>query len=370
MSRSFKFFIGFIVYSATIAVVLGAASLWWMAKEFKKPGPLETVATIEIPGGSSVLDIAQILDDAGAVDTLHQYIFILGTRILGTQSKMQAGEYEIEAHTSPRDIMIKLRDGDVINRRITIREGLTSYEIVEILKGVPDLSGDPGDIPPEGSLLPDTYDYRKGETREHVLKRMQQAMRSEIFLKCGYLHEALDWDSIDKMTFARYADSPCPEDTQKKHFDGMNPVILNVLTMASIVEKETGVASERKRVAGVFINRLKRGIALQTDPTVIYGITKGKHENDGLGPLGRRLLRKDLETDTPYNTYKHPGLPPGPICNPGRESIEAVLQPEEHNFIYFVADGTGGHVFSETLTEHNKKVAEWQKIRKEKEKKN
>jgi UPF0755 protein len=140
------------------------------------------------------------------------------------------------------------------------------------------------------------------------------------------------------------------------------------LTLASIVEKETGVARERKRVAGVFINRLRKGIALQTDPTVIYAITKGRPKNEGKWPLGRRLLSKDLEFDSPYNTYLHPGLPPGPIANPGRAAIDAVLHPEEHDFLYFVADGNGGHIFSATLNEHEKNVSEWRIIRREKEK--
>jgi len=135
------------------------------------------------------------------------------------------------------------------------------------------------------------------------------------------------------------------------------------LVLASIIEKETAVADERRKVAGVFVNRLKRGIALQTDPTVIYAITKGKHKNDGKGPLGRRLLRKDLQYDSPYNTYKYPGLPPGPIANPGKASIEAALNPEVHDYIFFVADGTGGHAFGKTLAEHNRNVAKWRKIR-------
>jgi UPF0755 protein len=137
------------------------------------------------------------------------------------------------------------------------------------------------------------------------------------------------------------------------------------IVLASIVEKETGHPEERERVAGVFINRLRKGMALQTDPTVIYAITKGEHKNEGKGPLGRRLLLKDLEIDSPYNTYKNPGLPPGPIANPGRASIKATLNPEEHDYIYFVADGTGGHIFSRTLDEHNRNVREWRKIRRE-----
>ena len=142
--------------------------------------------------------------------------------------------------------------------------------------------------------------------------------------------------------------------------------IEQAITLASIVEKETGMASERARIAGVFINRLKRGMPLQSDPTVIYALTKGVVKEEGMGPLGRRLLRKDLsETDSPYNTYKYPGLPPGPIANPGRAAIEAVLHPEQHDFLYFVADGKGGHVFATTLTEHDKNATEWRKIRKE-----
>ena len=138
------------------------------------------------------------------------------------------------------------------------------------------------------------------------------------------------------------------------------------IILASIIEKETGVPEERRRVAGVFVNRLKQGIALQTDPTVIYAITKGKMDDKGMGPLGRRLLSKDLQIDSPYNTYKYPGLPPGPIANPGRASIEAALNPEAHEFIYFVADGSGGHIFAATLAEHNQNVANWRKIRREK----
>ena len=149
--------------------------------------------------------------------------------------------------------------------------------------------------------------------------------------------------------------------TRKPDLPVMNMV--EVMTLASIVEKETGVATERRKVAGVFINRLKRGMKLQSDPTAIYALTKGEVRDDGMGPLGRRLLRKDLEIDSPYNTYKYPGLPPGPICNPGYDSIAAVLDPEVHNFIYFVADGTGGHVFAETLAGHEENVSKWRKIR-------
>jgi UPF0755 protein len=189
-------------------------------------------------------------------------------------------------------------------------------------------------IPEEGSLLPETYHYMKTDTRQNVIEQMQAAMKK----------------AQDDLWPTRVPDLPVVNMSE-------------VMVLASIVEKETGVPDERRKVAGVFINRLKRGMPLQSDPTAIYALTKGEIKDDGMGPLGRRLLRKDLEIDSPYNTYKYPGLPPGPICNPGRESIAAVLNPETHNYVYFVADGTGGHVFAETLAEHESNVAKWRKIR-------
>ncbi len=335
MKKSFKILVGFFVYSVTIFVVGVALAFWWASDEFSKPGPLEQTATYEVPRGSSLLQIAHGLNQTGAVD--NPYIFIFGTRVLRAQSELKAGEYEIAPHMSARDIMEKIRSGDVIARRITVREGLTSYEVVEIIKNAQELEGDISGIPPEGALLPQTYDYRLHENRQEIADRMQADMKR----------------TIDELWPLRSPDLPfsTPEEA---------------ITLASIVEKETGVASERKRVAGVFINRLRQGIALQTDPTVIYAITKGRPENSGEGPLGRRLLSKDLETDSPYNTYLHAGLPPGPIANPGRASIEAVLNPEQHEYLYFVADGTGGHVFAATLEEHNKNVAKWKILRREK----
>ena len=231
--------------------------------------------------------------------------------------------------------MTKIHDGDVVERRFTIPEGLTSFEIDTIISKIKDIEKTRTDIPAEGALLPGTYNYKLTETNADVLTRMELAMTQ----------------TIDELWETRAGNLPFKTKQE-------------ALTLASIVEKETGVAEERKRVAGVFINRLRQNIALQTDPTVIYALTKGQPKNEGKGPLGRRLLSKDLEIDSPYNTYKYPGLPPGPIANPGRASIEAVLQPEEHNFIYFVADGSGGHIFAATLDEHNKNVAEWRKIRK------
>jgi UPF0755 protein len=337
MKTSSKFALGFFVHTATLFVVGSAIAFWWAANEFGGPGPLQNPATIEIPQGTSLNGIAAKLHEAGAIEK--PYVFILGTRLLNAAGDLQAGEFEIEAHASPATIMDKLRKGDAIDRRVTIREGLTSYEVVGILKNVKELKGEITGIPDEGTLLPQTYDFRKSEPRTEVLERMKRDMTS----------------TVDELWPGRAENLPFNTP-------------LEAVILASIVEKETGVASERKRVAGVFINRLKKGIALQTDPSVIYGITKGRPQNEGLGPLGRRLLRADFEVDTPYNTYMHRGLPPGPIANPGRESIEAVLHPEEHDYIYFVADGTGGHVFASTLEEHNKNVAKWRAIRREQSK--
>lgn len=337
MKSSSQWILGGMIFTATLCVVFVAAAFWWAASEYQRPGPLREAKLVEIPSGSGLRQIAGTLADAGAVN--NPWIFVFGTTILGAQDEMKAGEYEVPPAASPSFIMNMIREGRIFGRRLTIREGLTSFEIVNMVNALEDMEGEVAAIPPEGTLLPETYDYRLKEDKQALVERMQESMTK----------------TIDELWPGRATDLPF---TTKEE----------ALTLASIVEKETGVEAERKRVAGVFVNRLRRGIALQTDPTVIYAITKGRPQNEGKGPLGRRLLKKDLEFDSPYNTYLHPGLPPGPIANPGRASIEAVLHPETHDFIYFVADGTGGHIFSSTLSEHDKNVSEWRIIRREKEK--
>ncbi|MCD8498184.1 MAG: endolytic transglycosylase MltG [Alphaproteobacteria bacterium] len=317
-------------------MVLVVGGISWGAYEFKKPGPLTEVQVFEIPAGTGLSAVSDNLQTAGIIE--HPKIFMVGVVLHGKSGQIKAGEYEITPGMSPQDIMDKLVKGDIIRRQVTVREGLTSHEVVELLKTVEDLSGDVASVPPEGRLLPETYTYSKNEPRSEVIAEMKADM--------------------DKALLELCPTQPCWPEPLKSLDD--------VLTLASIVEKETGVPEERKRVAGVFLNRLRKGIPLQTDPTVIYAITKGQHKNDGKGPLGRRLLSKDLSFDSPYNTYKYAGLPPGPIANPGKASIEAVLHPEEHDLIYFVADGSGGHIFAKTLAEHNKNVAEWRKIRRKK----
>lgn len=325
---------GLFVYGLTTLVCVGAFAFWYVADHFQKPGPLPENKIILVERGQGLNAIAATLAREGAIE--QRYVFILGTTFLKSQSDLKAGEYEILAHESPRAIMEKMKNGEIFARRVTIPEGRTSFEIVNILKARPDLSGEILTTPAEGSLLPTTYDYQQNEPRDQMILRMQQSMTD-------LLNSLWDTRSID-----------LPIQTKEQ-----------ALVLASIIEKETGTPEERKRVAGVFVNRLKQGMPLQTDPTVIYAINKGENKNDGLGPLGRRLLLKDLEVDSPYNTYKYPGLPPGPIANPGKASLEAALQPETHEYLYFVADGKGGHVFAKTLAEHNANVAQWRKIRKE-----
>lgn len=347
-----RFLLGLFVYASTTFVVLGALGFWWAASQFSAPGTLQEPKLITIESGTGLRSIATMLEDEGAIE--NGYIFVFGTRILGAQGDLKAGEYELQPGMSARDIMMVMREGETMKRRFTIREGLTSFEVVRLLNGVEELSGDVKDIPTEGVLLPNTYDYQLNESRADILIRLEEEMERIVLPACQILLEKVAGTLLSDMLDMKCPPAPAPLKT-----------VGDVLTLASIVEKETGVPEERRAVAGVFINRLQRGMALQTDPTVIYAITKGEHKNDGKGPLGRRLLSKDLQYDSPYNTYKYPGLPPGPIANAGKASIEAVLNPEQHDYIYFVADGTGGHVFAKTLSEHNRNVAKWRKIRRQ-----
>ncbi len=289
------------------------------------PGPLKTEKTLIIPRGMSVKGIAQLLDQN---DILINPILFRGVAHLVAEDKLQAGEYRFLPGQNAIDIATMMRDGKTVLRQVTVPEGLTSREIVELLRTVPALTGEITSVPSEGSLLPESYRYAYGDSRENLIARMQKEQKEMM---------ASLWEKRD-------AGLPLasPEEA---------------LILASIVEKETGrKPEERPIVAGVFYNRLKKGMPLQTDPTVIYALTKGEKA------LGRDLLRKDLATPSPYNTYLAAGLPPGPICNPGRAAIEAVLHPAQHDYLYFVADGTGGHAFAASLQEHNRNVAKWQSL--------
>lgn len=293
-----------------------------------QPGPLQQDIVLDISQGSSVARAAEALEDAGVID--NAWMFEIAFRLLASGGKLKAGEYELPAGISPRALIELLVSGKTLARKITVPEGLTSFEIAELVANMPGLVDAVETPPEEGTLLPETYHFTKGDSRAQVISRMQTAL-SETMAEL--------WpDRAENLPF----DTPA-----------------EALVLASIVEKETGMADERAHIAGVFVNRLRTGMRLQSDPTVIYGLTEGK------GPLGRSLTRSDLETDHAYNTYKISGLPPHPIANPGRAAIASVLNPLETENLFFVADGTGGHVFAKTLEEHNRNVAQWRKVQRE-----
>jgi UPF0755 protein len=311
----------------------------WLALAIQNaasPGPLTEEKIILIEKGMGVSSIAQRLETENIIESA--LVFKILSRIDGNTRPLKAGEYQFLPAVPMADALEKMRKGEVYDRKVTFPEGVTSWQIVQTLKSLSDMAGDIADVPAEGTLLPDTYHYILNEDRAGLIAKMKDAMDK----------------TLAELWPAREEGLPVANEKE-------------ALVLASIVEKETGVAAERKKVAGVFINRLRRGMPLQSDPTVIYGVTKGEVDDAGLGPLGRRLLSKDLQEDSPYNTYTRNGLPPTPIANPGRASIEAVLHPEKHDYIYFVADGTGGHVFARTLEEHNRNVANWRRIRRTQE---
>jgi UPF0755 protein len=311
----------------------GALAAGWAWQRYTKPGPLAQDRTVVIGRGAGVGAIAQQLTNEGVLPD--PWTLRAGVRLFGEGRPLKAGEYRFAAHISPQSVLDKLMQGDVVQRQVTVPEGLTSHQVVELLATADGLEGDVAAAPPEGSLLPETYAFTLGDSRDAMIGRMRASMDA----------------ALAELWPKRAPELPLktPEEA---------------VTLASIVEKETGVAAERPRVAAVFVNRLKRGMPLQSDPTVIYAITGGKAASvaNGEGILGRRLTRADLDADHPYNTYRIAGLPPGPIANPGRASIEAVLNPPTTKELYFVADGSGGHAFAETLDEHNRNVAKWRKL--------
>jgi UPF0755 protein len=292
--------------------------------------------TVLVPQGAGVAQIGRQLAEAGAVEDPR--LFTLGVRLLGGGRPLRAGEYRIPAGASAREIMEMMAAGRTVVRRLTVPEGLTTAEIMRL---VAEADGLQGDLPPEaewpaeGTLLPETYFYSWGDDRRALIDRMARAME----------------ETLAELWPKRAPDLPL----ETPH---------EAVTLASIVEKETGLPEtglpeERPRVARVFVNRLNRGMPLQSDPTVIYSLTAGRHA------MGRALTRSDLAIDHPYNTYTVRGLPPGPIANPGRASIEAVLNPIESDELYFVADGNGGHLFARTLKEHNRNVARWRALQRQ-----
>lgn len=297
----------------------------WAWGQYTGPGPLRNASTVIIPRGAGVETIAKVLRGSGVI--ADQMIFRLGVRVSGIDKNLKAGEYFFPAGVSSEVVAKILESGTTVVRRLTIAEGLTSAQIYLQLSDADGLKGDIS-LPVEGTMLPETYHFSYGDSRRSMVRRMQESMRRQL---------------ADLWT-VRSPDLPFK-----------NPG--EALILASIVEKETAVASERPRIAGVFINRLNKGMRLQSDPTVIYGVS------DGAGFLDRVLTRADLKTPNSYNTYMNDGLPPGPIGNPGGAALDAVFNPESTDALYFVADGNGGHVFAKTLKEHNRNVAKWRKVR-------
>jgi UPF0755 protein len=273
--------------------------------------------------GKGVARIAGALADAGVIRSATA--FSVAARLIGAGGDLKAGEYEIASRASLAQVLDQVRDGRVIRRSVTIPEGWTSAMAVDALNALPVLTGAVAE-PPEGSLLPDTYAYQRGETRQAVLERMQAAHDKALADLWAERQPGLPLATPDE-----------------------------AVVLASIVEKETGIASERPRVAAVFTNRLRAGMPLQSDPTVIYGVSKGR-------PLGRGILASELARETPWNTYRRIGLPPTPIANPGRDALAAVLNPPATDELFFVADGTGGHAFAVTYAEHNANVQRWRAI--------
>lgn len=306
-------------------ILTAGAAAWWAWSEFTAPGPLVQEKTLIVSKGAGIRAVAGQLEDTGVIDSAT--IFILGSRYLELGRRFRAGEFAFAPGMSMRAVAHHLVSGPMVLRRLTVPEGLLSVEVVRLIEEADGLTGPVADTPPDGALLPETYFYSYGDSRESLVRRMAEAMDEA-------LHRA--WEGRSE----RLAVSTPAE----------------ALILAAMIERETGVPAERGRIAAVFHNRLKRGMRLQSDPTVAYSVTGGKRV------LDRPLTVADLRIASPFNTYEQAGLPPGAIANPGRAAIEAAVNPVDSRELYFVADGSGGHAFAETLREHNRNVAKWRRI--------
>jgi len=307
-----------------LVALLGAGAAWWVSREWWSQGPSTSEVTVTIEKGGTLASAARALEKAGAIRSTTN--FLRFARRFGPDDPIRAGEFDIPAGASGSQILDLLQHGKPVQHLVTVPEGMPSILVYDRLNAEPTLTGKI-DIPAEGSILPDSYSFEKGEPRQAVLARMQAAMRTA-------LSEA--WAARKPTTVVK-----SPRDA---------------VILASIVEKETALVSERRMVAAVYSNRVRQGMKLQADPTVIYPITEGR-------PLGRRIRRSELNAVNGYNTYASPGLPKGPIANPSRAAIEAVLDPAKSPALYFVASGKGGHVFANTLAEHNANVQRFYALR-------
>ena len=309
------------IFSIILIVAVAGGVAWSYGKhKFETPGPLDREKIVNIPRGLGLRDIADLLARENVIE--QPWVFIGGVLVLKAKDDLKYGEYKFAKQVTLRESIETIIEGKVVQHAFTIPEGLTSEQIVTRLAEVDFLAGNIREIPKEGTLLPETYNFPRGTTREQVIQRMQNAHRR----------------AVQEIWERRNADIPVK-----------TPEAL--VTLASIVEKETGRPDERTRVAAVFVNRLRQRIKLQSDPTIIYGLVGGK------GTLGRPIMRSEIEQPTPYNTYAIEGLPPGPIANPGRASLEAAANPARTKELYFVADGTGAHAFAESYAQHQQNVA-------------
>lgn len=314
-----------------LGIVIIGGVIYWGAQQFYAEGPTHNVAIFQIERGNGLATVSQRLEDAGLIS--NRWVFQAGAVALKKERGLKTGEYEIPASASMSTILKTLTEGTPITYAVTIPEGFTSWQVVQRLDAEDALTGTINGVPEEGSLMPDTYAFERGDNRNDIIARMQKAQETAL---------ATIWAGRDP-------DLPLktPQD---------------LVTLASIVEKETGVPDERARVAAVFINRLKRGMRLQSDPTIIYGITNGQ------GPLGRGLKKSEIEQKNDYNTYQIDGLPVGPIANPGLSSMEAVAHPAKTTDLYFVAAGAlpaDGHLFAQTYAQHQRNVAKWRAVERE-----
>ncbi len=320
-----------IMTTLVLAMGLIGGGAFMVNHQFTAEGPLQQERQITIPRGEGRIEIATRLEREGFISS--RWAFLLNHLFRSMLSKdpleLKAGEYKFAPGASMKKVLETIAKGRAVLYKLSLPEGLTSQQFVQRINGSQDMNGEITEIPPEGSLMPDTYNFSKGMARSDLIKRIQEKQQA-------FLNEA--WQN-------RAENLPIANEQE-------------ALILASIVEKETGKAEERGLVASVFINRLRKNMRLQSDPTIIYGLVGGQ------GSLGRSITRQDKASKTLYNTYHINGLPPTPICNPGREAITAVLNPPETQDLYFVADGTGGHIFSTNLKDHNVAVAKWRKIEK------
>jgi UPF0755 protein len=323
-------FFNFLFTLITLGLIVTGAAIWYGKVRFEEAGPNTQVTTLSVRQGSNIGQIASSLESRDIISNAR--IFEAGVRVYGQENELKAGEYEFKPGVSMKDIMDILVSGKAILHPMTVIEGMTVSQAFKRIAEDGVLVGDmPAEMPEEGMLIADTQKFSRGTSRAEIVESMQAQQKA----------------LVEEIWANRRADLPLAD-------------INEFVTLASIVEKETGVANERSRVAGVFVNRLNKGMRLQSDPTIIYGLFGGEGK-----PADRPIFRSDIDNPTPYNTYQIDGLPPGPIAIPGRAALEAVANPSVTDDLYFVADGSGGHVFAKTLDEHNENVRRWRAIEKQ-----